>query len=88
MKPYNKLTREEKLACVSLYPKEALKDEDNYIRLEAYRVLGFTKKALKDEYWCIRLDAYKILGFTKEALKDEDDDIRNEAKLYFKIKNT
>lgn len=35
MKPYNELTREEKLACISLYPKEAKSDANEDIRREA-----------------------------------------------------
>jgi len=87
MKNYNDLTTEEKLACLSLYPEEAKKDEDLYIRLEAYRVLGFTEEAKKDEYWRVRLGAYRALGYTEEARNDQDPDIRQEAELYFKIKN-
>ena len=87
MKPYNRLTREEKLACVSLYPKEALKDEDNDIRLGAYRVLGAIEEAMKDESWYIRLEAYRAMGFTEEALKDKSWLVRNEAQLYFEVKN-
>lgn len=57
MTPYNKLTIDEKLACISLYPEEAKKDEDWYIRLETYRALGFTEEALKDENLDIRREA-------------------------------
>ena len=56
MKPYNELTTEEKLACISLYP-EAKKDKYNYIRLEAHRAMGYTEEARKDEYWLIRQEA-------------------------------
>ena len=87
MKPYNTLTTEEKLACISLYPEETKKDSEWYIRLEAYRSLGFTEEAKKDSDWYIRLQAYRSLGFTEQAKKDSDRDIRKEAKLYFKVKN-
>jgi len=36
--------------------------------------------------WIIRLEAYRTLGFTRKSLEDSDQDIRNEAKEYFKIK--
>lgn len=65
MKKYNDLTYHEKLACVSLYPEEALKDQSEYIRR----------------------DAYRALGYTPEALEDEDHEIRQEAKLYLKVKD-
>ena len=57
MKPYNQLITKEKLACVSLYPEEALKDKDWSVRREAYRVLGYTEEAKKDEDEYIRLEA-------------------------------
>ena len=85
MKPYNELSLDEKIACISLYPEEAKKDEDFDIRLEAYRALGFTDEAKKDVYWSIRREAYRRLGFTEEAKKDEDVDIRREALIYFNI---
>jgi len=34
MKKYNELTKEEKLACISLFPEEAKKDEGWDIRRE------------------------------------------------------
>ena len=88
MKKWNELTRDEKLACISLYPEEAKKDEDYDVRLEAYHSFGYTEEAKKDKYWRIRLEAYRLLGFTEEAKKDEDWLIRLEAELYFKIKNS
>jgi len=39
MKSFLELSEEEKLACISLYPEQAKKDQDNYYRLEAYRSL-------------------------------------------------
>jgi hypothetical protein len=57
MKPYNELTIGEKLACLSLYPDEAKKDENTDIRREAYRALGYTDEAKKDEDWYIRREA-------------------------------
>jgi HEAT repeat protein len=83
---YEDLTYNEKLACISLFKEEAKKDEDWSIRLGAYRALGFTEEAKKDESWRIRLWAYRALGFTEEAKKDEDSDIRDQAKIYFRIK--
>ena len=59
--------------------KDALKDEDWNIRLEAYRVLGFTKDAFKDKHWYIRSEAYRVLGITKDAFKDEYSSIRLQA---------
>ena len=87
MKAYKSLTKEEKLACISLYLEDAKKDEDGDIRQEAYRSLGFTEEAKKDENCNIRLEAYHSLGFTENAKKDEDSDIRQEAELYFKVLN-
>ena len=48
--------------------KDALKDENQYIRLEAYRILGYTKDAFKDEYSKIRLEA-KLYFEIKEKMK-------------------
>jgi len=76
---YSDLSYEEKLACMSLFPNEAKKDEDRDIRLEAYKTFGFTEEAKKDKDWFIRLEAYKTLGFTEKAKKDENRDIRLEA---------
>jgi hypothetical protein len=88
MKPYNELTKEEKLACISLYAEEAKKDEDADIRLEAYHSLGYTDEAKKDKDDYIRLEAYRSLGYTDEAKKDKDDYIRLEAQVYFAVKNS
>jgi hypothetical protein len=85
MKPYNKLTNKEKLACISHYTEEAKKDSDTDIRQEAYRTLGFTEEAKKDKHWAVRQEAYRILGFTEEAKKDSDPDIRQEAEIYERI---
>ena len=57
MKKYKELTDNEKFACVSLYPEESKKDEDEDIRLEAYRALGYTEEAKKDEDRDIRREA-------------------------------
>ena len=57
MEPYNKLTKEEKRACVFLYPDEAKGNEDRHIRKEAYRALGYTEEAKVDEDICIRREA-------------------------------
>ena len=87
MKPYNQLTKEEKLACISLYPEEAKNDADWYIRREAYRILGFTEEAKKDKDWTIRHEAYRALGFTEEAKNDEYWITRQEAEIYFNVLN-
>ena len=84
---YNKLTTEQKLACLSLFPEEAKKDEEWSIRLEAYQNLGYTEEAKKDTEWDIRREAYRALGYTEEAKNDEDKYIREEAEIYFQIKN-
>ena len=68
------------------YTKEAFNDEDWFIRLEAYQVLGFTTEAFKDKNFYVRIEAYRVLGFTKEALRDEHEDLRDEARIYFRAK--
>ncbi len=88
MRNYSELTFKEKKACISLYAKEALTDEDWVLRLKAFRILGFTEKALEDKDEYIRLEAYRALGFTKEALEDSTSTIRIEAKMYLEIKNS
>lgn len=57
MKPYNELTMEEKVVCISLYPEEAKRDGNGYIRLWACRVLGFTDEAREDKDPDIRREA-------------------------------
>ena len=84
---YNELTTEQKLACLSLFPKEAKKDENWSIRIQAYRALGYTEEAKNDEEWVIRRGAYRALGYTEEAKNDENEYIREEVRLYFQIKN-
>src|SRR3990167_3021347 len=79
MKKYEELTREEKLACVSLYPEESKKDTNENIRREAWRVLGYTEEAKKDSSWIIRLEAWRSLGYTEEAKRDTYWIIRDEA---------
>ena len=76
---YSDLSTEEKLVSISLFPEEAKKDENQCVRLAAYRILGFTEEAKKDEDEYIRLAAYRKLGFTEEAKKDKDWFIRLEA---------
>lgn len=74
MKNYNDLTTEEKLACVSLYPDEAKKDENWLIRLEAYRALEFTDEAKKDEDGLIHREAeiyFRIKQFFSNELQEE-----------------
>ena len=88
MKNYNELTREEKLACMSLYTEEAKDNEDGVIRQDAYRALGYTEEPKKDEDWYIRRETYRILGYTEKAKKDEDSNIRREAEIYFRVKNS
>lgn len=88
MKNYNDLTYDEKVTCVSLFPEEAKKDEEEYIRLMAYRMLGFPEEAKKDEYWRIRLESCRALGFTEEAKKDKKWEIRLEAEIYFRVKQS
>ena len=83
---YNELTTEQKLDCLSLFPKEAKKDENWSIRQEAYQILGYTEEAKKDEHWAIRMGNFRALGYTEEAKTDSDSDIREEAEIYFKIK--
>ena len=85
MKKYEELTREEKLACVSLYPEESKKDTDENIRIEVWRALGFTEKAKRDSFWMIRIGAWRALGYTEEAKRDTDEDIRREAEIYFSV---
>ena len=87
MKKYEELTYKEKLACVSLYPEEAKRDEDADIRRDAYRAMGYTEEAKKDKDADIRREAYRAMGYTEEAKRDEDADIRAEAELYFAVKN-
>ena len=87
MKPYNTLTYDEKLACISLYPEESKKDMDNYIRQEAYRSFGYTEEAKEDSDWEIRQEAYRSLSYTEESKKDSHWAIRLEAELYFKVKD-
>ena len=53
MKPWNELTHEEKMACVSI----AIKDPNWEIRLGAYREQGYTPEALKDTNPNIRREA-------------------------------
>ena len=79
MKEYKELNYQEKYACFSLYPKESLLDEDWSIRLQAYRLFGFTKEALLDKDGDVRLCGYYSLGFTEEAKHDEDWGIRLQA---------
>ena len=52
------------------WTKEALKDEDRDIRLEAYRALWWTEEALKDEDEVIREQAQMFFD-----LIDDDDNI-------------
>jgi len=87
MNIYNNLTITQKLACLTLFPEEAKNDEDKYIRIEAYRALGYTEEAKNDEEWVIRRGAYRALGYTEEAKNDENEYIREEVRLYFQIKN-
>ena len=71
-KPWHKLTRCEKMACISLYPEEAKKeysnDEDSSkkrISLAARCALGFTKEDLKSDIPCIATAAglyFSLLG--------------------------
>ena len=67
MKAYKKMTNSEKLACLSIpkITKGVLKDENWYIRQDAYRRLGFTKEALNDEDWDIRIRAKLYFILTK-----------------------
>jgi hypothetical protein len=65
------------------YTEKAFGDSEGFIRLEAYRALGFTEKALDDPHWEIRREAYNDLGFTEKALEDPDEWIRLDAKKYF-----
>jgi hypothetical protein len=63
---YNKLTRLEKLALIKFFPEEAKKDENRYIRLNAYRTLGFTKEALEDNDEDIQREAKIYLDYIKQ----------------------
>ena len=58
---------------------------DYFIRINAYKVLGYTKEALNDKNHNIRMEAYKQLGWTEKALIDENFTIRQKAKKVFKI---
>ena len=69
MKNYNDLTTDEKLACVSLYPKEAKKDVNWYIRIEAFRALGYPKEAKKDVNDYIRREAEIFCEIKNELRK-------------------
>lgn len=64
MRKWDELTREEKLACILLYPEDAKRDVDADVRQEAYRALGYTEDAKKDVNWNIRQEAklyFKVL---------------------------
>jgi len=65
MVKWDELSFNEKLTCMSLFPEHAKQDEND----------------------CIRLHAYRALGFPEEAEQDDYEDIKNQAELYFKIKN-
>tara|TARA_R110002126_G_scaffold208250_1_gene355158 strand:+ start:173 stop:511 length:339 start_codon:yes stop_codon:yes gene_type:complete len=82
MKKWNELEYREKKVLVRFYKEDALNDDDDYIRLESYRILGYTKEALKDDDHNIRREAYQALGFTEDARNDADCDIRREAEIY------
>jgi len=73
MKPYNQLTNEEKLACLSLYPEEAKQDSNWVIRREAYRSLGYTEEAKQDSNPDIRREAELYFQIkNEEEVKDKE----------------
>ena len=78
-KQWSEMKQSEKLVSIKFFPEEAKRDKDRYIRLEAYRVLGYTKEALQDKNISIRLEAWRFFGYTKESLRDGDWRIRSEA---------
>jgi len=85
---WNDLNFKEKLACISLFPEHAKQDDNWEIRLEACESLRkYTEQAEQDDYWFIRLSSYRALGFEEQALNDDEKIIKDEARLYFKIKN-
>ena len=86
MKKWEELSYAEKLACISLYPEEAKKNQDWAIRRATYRALGYTEEAKKDQDWAIRREAYRALGYTEEAKQDKSSSIRQEAEIYLRVK--
>jgi len=83
MKPYEGLTYEEKLACISLYPEEAKKDSCWCIRQEAYRALGYTEEAKKDSDGSIRKEAelyFKVLN--DNNLSGKEVEVKLDGKVY------
>jgi hypothetical protein len=71
------------------FTEQYLNDKSWQIRRNAYRALGYKnyKQATQDDHWQIRLEAYQCLGFTQVSLEDENEDIKNESRKYFNIKN-
>lgn len=61
----------------------ALTCDNESVRLEAYRALGFTEEAKKDPYSTVRLEAYRRIGWSREALRDPETSIRLGAYDHF-----
>ena len=60
MKKWNELNYSEKMALIRFYPEDALNDDCEDIRLEAYRALGYTAEAFNDDDWIIRKDFWQL----------------------------
>ena len=84
-KQWSEMTYDEKLACAKYFPEEAKKDEDPDVRIYYYRANGFTEEAKIDKYWGVRLAYYRANGFTEEALDDEEEEVREEAEIFFSL---
>ena len=80
---YNKLTTEQKLACSSLFPEQSKKDEYWFIRLQAYRALGYTEEALNDSESDIRREAEIYFEIKKQLEKTtQKETIQIDGKMY------
>ena len=65
-KTWDEMSDEEKLTCITYFPKEAKQDKDRFIRLKAYRALGYTEEAKQDESWDIRQEAELFFSLVEE----------------------